>query len=60
MLDGGSFVHEPAFKMFSSREWRKLYSDGTVIKWLQQVSDFLNEAGVTTATPATDCFDSSL
>jgi len=47
--------------MFSSREWRKLYSDGTVIKWLQQVSDFfMTEAGVTTATRATDYFDSSL
>jgi NitT/TauT family transport system substrate-binding protein len=50
-----------AQKMFSSREWRKLYSDGTAIKWLQQVSDFfMTEAGVTTAMPATDYFDSSL
>jgi NitT/TauT family transport system substrate-binding protein len=45
-----------AQKMFSSRE-----CDGTVVKWLQQVSDFfMTEAGVTTATPATDYFDSSL
>jgi NitT/TauT family transport system substrate-binding protein len=50
-----------AQKMFSSREWRKLYSDGTVVKWLQQVSDFfVSDAGVTTATPAADYFDSSL
>jgi NitT/TauT family transport system substrate-binding protein len=50
-----------AQKMFSSREWRRLYSDGTVVKWLQQVSDFfMTEAGVTTATPARDYFDSSL
>jgi NitT/TauT family transport system substrate-binding protein len=50
-----------AQKMFSSREWRKLYSDGTVVKWLQQVSDFfVNDAGMTTATPANDYFDSSL
>ncbi|MDB5565265.1 MAG: hypothetical protein JWP84_1831 [Tardiphaga sp.] len=26
-----------AQKMFSSREWKRLYSDGTVVKWLQQV-----------------------
>ena len=47
-----------AQKMFSSREWKRLYSDGTVVKWLQQVSDFfMAEAGVTNATPATDYFD---
>jgi len=35
-----------AQKMFSSREWKRLYSDGTVAKWLQQVSDFfMTEAG---------------
>ena len=50
-----------AQKMFSSREWKRLYSDGTVTKWLQQVSDFfMTEAGVTTATPAADYFDPSL
>lgn len=50
-----------AQKMFSSREWKRLYADGTVTKWLQQVSDFfMTEAGVTTAIPATDYFDSSL
>ncbi|KRR00795.1 ABC transporter substrate-binding protein [Bradyrhizobium valentinum] len=50
-----------AQKMFSSREWKRLYSDGTVIKWLQQVSDFfMADAGVTTATPAKDYFDPSL
>lgn len=50
-----------AQKMFSSREWRRLYKDGTVTKWLQQVSDFfVAEAAVTTAIPATDYFDSSL
>jgi NitT/TauT family transport system substrate-binding protein len=50
-----------AQKMFSSREWRRLYSDGTVVKWLQQASDFfVTDAGVTTATPATEYFDSSL
>lgn len=50
-----------AQKMFSSREWKRLYADGTVTKWLQQVSDFfMTEAGVTTAIPATEYFDSSL
>jgi NitT/TauT family transport system substrate-binding protein len=50
-----------AQKMFSSREWKRLYADGTVAKWLQQVSDFfMIEAGVTAAIPATKYFDSSL
>lgn len=50
-----------AQKMFTSREWRRLYSDGTVTKWLQQVSDFFTtEAGVQKATPATEYFDPSL
>ena len=35
-----------AQKMFSSRAWKRLYSDGTVVKWMQQVSDFfMAEAG---------------
>jgi NitT/TauT family transport system substrate-binding protein len=49
-----------AQKMFSSPEWKRLYSDVTVAKWLQQVSDFfMAEAGVKTA-PATEYFDPSL
>ena len=33
-------------------------SDGTVVKWLQQVSDFfMVEAGVQKSTPAADYFD---
>jgi NitT/TauT family transport system substrate-binding protein len=47
--------------MFSSREWKRLYSDGTVVKWLQQVSDFfMADAGVTNAKPAAEYFDPSL
>jgi NitT/TauT family transport system substrate-binding protein len=47
--------------MFSSREWKGLYSDGTVVKWLQQVSNFfMADAGVTSAKPATEYFDPSL
>jgi NitT/TauT family transport system substrate-binding protein len=50
-----------AQKMFSSREWKRLYSDGTVVKWLQQVSDFfMADSGVTNAKPATEYFDPSL
>jgi len=37
-----------AQKMFSSRESKRLYSDGSVVKWLQQVSDFfMADAGAT-------------
>ena len=47
--------------MFSSREWKRLYSDGTVVKWLQRVSDFfMADAGITNAKPATEYFDPSL
>jgi len=50
-----------AQKMFSSREWKRLYSDGTVTKWLQQVSDFfMTDAGTTAARSARDYFDPSL
>lgn len=50
-----------AQKMFSSREWKRLYADGTVAKWLQQVSDFfMTEAGVTASKPAAEYFDPSL
>jgi NitT/TauT family transport system substrate-binding protein len=50
-----------AEKMFTSREWRRLYSDGTVTNWLQQVSDFfMTDAGATNATPASEYFDKSL
>ncbi|WP_248114344.1 ABC transporter substrate-binding protein [Bradyrhizobium sp. 2S1] len=50
-----------AQKMFSSREWKRLYADGSVARWLQQVSDFfLTEAPIAAATPATQYFDPSL
>ena len=29
-----------AQKMFTSRDWKRLYSDGTVTNWLQQTTDF--------------------
>ena len=50
-----------AQKMFSSREWKRLYSDGTVAKWLQQVSDFfMAEASVANSVRATEYFDPDL
>lgn len=50
-----------AQKMFSSREWKRLYADGTVVKWLQQVSDFfMADAGTVGGKPATEYFNSSL
>jgi NitT/TauT family transport system substrate-binding protein len=50
-----------AQKLYSSREWKRLYSDGTVVKWLQQVSDFfMTDAGVTGSLGAADYFDTQL
>lgn len=50
-----------AQKMFSSREWKRLYADGTVVKWLQQVSDFfMADAAVANPIPATEYFDPNL
>jgi NitT/TauT family transport system substrate-binding protein len=47
--------------MFSSREWKRLYADGTVVKWLQQVSDFfMTDAGTAAEQSARDYFDPSL
>ena len=43
---------------FTSAEWRNLYADGTVTKWLQQVSDFfVRFANISNATPASQYFD---
>jgi NitT/TauT family transport system substrate-binding protein len=50
-----------AQKLYSAREWRRLYIDGTVVKWLQQVSDFfMADAGVSVALRASDYFDTQL
>lgn len=47
-----------AQKMFSSGDWKPLYQDGTVTKWLQQSTDFfMANAGVTSFTKAQDYFD---
>jgi hypothetical protein len=50
-----------ARKMFPSREWKRLYSDGTVINWLQQVSDFfMTEAGISNTRRASDYSGTSI
>jgi sulfonate transport system substrate-binding protein len=50
-----------AQKMFTSSEWKKLYTDGTVTNWLQQSTDFfMANAGVKDFTPASQYFDPSL
>ncbi|SEM43550.1 ABC transporter substrate-binding protein [Bradyrhizobium sp. OK095] len=50
-----------AQKLYSSREWKRLYADGTVVKWLQQVSDFfMTDAGITDSLRAADYFDTRL
>jgi NitT/TauT family transport system substrate-binding protein len=50
-----------AQKMFTSREWKRLYADGSVVRWLQQASDFfMAEARISDATPASEYFDPSI
>jgi NitT/TauT family transport system substrate-binding protein len=50
-----------AQKMFTAAEWKKLYGDGTVTKWLQQVTDFFAKAGnIASPVPASQYFDAKL
>jgi len=50
-----------AEKAFPVAEWRKLYADGTVTKWLQQVTDFFVATGnIPNAVPASKYFDPSV
>jgi NitT/TauT family transport system substrate-binding protein len=50
-----------AQKMFTSAEWKKLYADGTVTKWLQQVTDFFaTVANIPNPVPASQYFDPKL
>ena len=47
-----------AQKMFTSKEWKRYYADGTVTKWLEQSTDFfMANAGVTNFTKASEYFD---
>ena len=50
-----------AQKVFSGAEWRKLFEDGTVTKWLQQVTDFFAVVGnIQNPIPASQYFDPSI
>jgi NitT/TauT family transport system substrate-binding protein len=50
-----------AQKMFTSKDWKRMYSDGTVTNWLQQSTDFfMANAGIKDFTPASKYFDPSL
>jgi NitT/TauT family transport system substrate-binding protein len=47
-----------AQRVFPTAEWRKLYADGTVTKWLQQVTDFFVKFGnIQNPVPAAQYFD---
>ncbi len=47
-----------ASKYFTSAEWRAKYADGTVTKWLQQVTDFfVQAANISNPVPASQYFD---
>jgi len=50
-----------AEKIFPVAEWRRLYADGTVVKWLQQVTDFFASTGnIANPVPASQYFDPSV
>lgn len=50
-----------AQKVFTSAQWRPMYADGTVTKWLQQVTDFFVRFGkIENPVPASKYFDPSL
>jgi NitT/TauT family transport system substrate-binding protein len=47
-----------ASKYFKAAEWRGMYADGTVTKWLQQVTDFFVQTGnIANPVPASQYFD---
>ncbi|BAT58810.1 putative aliphatic sulfonates-binding protein precursor [Variibacter gotjawalensis] len=48
-------------KVFSNADWSKMFADGTVTGWLQQVTDFyVGFAKISNAVPAKDYFDPSI
>jgi NitT/TauT family transport system substrate-binding protein len=50
-----------AQKMFTSGQWHAMYADGTVTKWLQQVTDFfVRFANIQNPVPASQYFDPRL
>jgi NitT/TauT family transport system substrate-binding protein len=47
-----------AQKVFTTKEWRQYYADGTITKWLQQVTDFFVKFGnIQNPVPASQYFD---
>jgi NitT/TauT family transport system substrate-binding protein len=47
-----------AQRVHSNAEWHKLYADGTVTRWLQQVTDFfVRFGGIQNPVPAAQYFD---
>jgi NitT/TauT family transport system substrate-binding protein len=50
-----------AEKAFSGGTWRELYANGTLTKWLQQVTDFFVATGnISNPIPASQYFDGSI
>jgi NitT/TauT family transport system substrate-binding protein len=50
-----------AEKTFQASDWRKLYADGTLAKWLEQVTDFFSATGnIPNPVPASQYFDTSI
>lgn len=50
-----------ASRYYTSSDWRKLYADGSVTRWLQQVTDFFVKFGnIQNAVPASSYFDTKL
>ncbi|HVL55875.1 MAG TPA: ABC transporter substrate-binding protein [Burkholderiaceae bacterium] len=50
-----------AQRVYTNDDWRKLYQDGTVTKWLQQVTDFfVRFGGIQNPVPASQYFDPKL
>ncbi|MEY3381906.1 MAG: ABC transporter substrate-binding protein [Hylemonella sp.] len=50
-----------ASRYYTSAEWRKLYADGSVTRWLQQVTDFFVKFGnIANPVPASGYFDAKL
>ncbi len=48
-------------KYYSNADWRAKYADGTVVKWLQQVTDFFAQTGnIASPVPASQYFDAQL
>lgn len=50
-----------ASRYYTSAEWRRLYADGSVTRWLQQVTDFFVKfGGIQNPVPASTYFDTKL